>query len=55
MQGISVEAKKAYFARVRKGNFAESLRLEGIEAPSAGKYATKAEIIRHYRQISRSR
>lgn len=51
MTAISIATKKAYFARVRRSNYAASLRLEGFrsEAGDAGRDLPSREVIvRHY-------
>lgn len=53
MKTPGIEAKKAYFARVRRSNYAASLRLEGFDVSPAD--ATRAlpareAILRIYRK-----
>ena len=55
MSSPSVQAKKAYFAKVRKANYSASLRLEGFVVQKDGamkKHASrKAAVIAHTRQV----
>jgi hypothetical protein len=51
MSAPSLQAKKAYFAKVRRRNYAASLRLEGFEAAgSTVKHKSrKAAVLAHVR------
>lgn len=55
MSSPSFEAKKAYFAKVRKANYSASLRLEGFvvqKDEAVRKHASrKAAVIAHTRQV----
>lgn len=54
VKAISVEAKKAYFAKTRRSNYAASLRLEGFNVQRKGasdKLPTKESLINHYRKV----
>lgn len=52
MSDLSLEAKKAYFARVRRKNYMASLRLEGfIVEDGVTKYKSREEaVLAHTRQ-----
>ena len=52
MSSLTLEAKKAYFSRVRKANYEASLRLEGfVVTEGAIKHSSrKAAVIAHTRQ-----
>jgi hypothetical protein len=48
LSSITYEAKKAYFARVRRRNYLASLRIEGFEIKemaTAEKLPSKAEVL----------
>jgi len=49
MTDLSLKAKQAYFARVRRANYAASLRLEGING-NCRPASCKADIIAKYRR-----
>lgn len=54
---LSLEAKRAYYARIRQANYAASLRLEGFDVPDDT--ATKAlpsreEVLKRYRSSARA-
>lgn len=51
MSGPSLQAKKAYFAKVRRSNYAASLRLEGFKANAgAVKHTSRnAAVLAHTR------
>lgn len=55
MSSPSIKAKKAYFAKARKANYAASLRLEGFVVQTEGpvkKHASrKAAVIAHTQQV----
>ena len=55
MSSSSLQAKKAYFAKARKANYAASLRLEGFVVQKHGavkKHASrKAAVVAHTRQV----
>ena len=55
MSSASLQAKKAYFAKVRKANYSASLRLEGFVVQKDGvlkKHASrKAAVMAHTRQV----
>jgi len=53
MSSLSLMAKKAYFAKVRRANYAASLRLEGFDVPERGlkpRFSSREEAIRFYLQ-----
>lgn len=54
MSSPSLKAKKAYFASVRRRNYAASLRLEGFDVPkktSDPRFSSREEAVRfHFRQ-----
>ncbi|MGB1921741.1 YhfG family protein [uncultured Alcanivorax sp.] len=54
MSSPSLKAKKAYFAKVCRRNYAASLRLEGFDVPrktSEPRFSSKEEAVRfHSRQ-----
>lgn len=52
MPALSLQAKKAYFAKVRQSNYAASLRLEGFDVTPADadrKLPTRAAVLDAYR------
>ena len=54
MKEISVEAKKAYFAKTRRSNYTASLRLEGFSdqyADASRKLPTKEALLNRYRKV----
>lgn len=54
VKAISVEAKKAYFAKTRRSNYTASLRLEGFSvqrADASRELPTKETLINRYRKV----
>ena len=54
MKSLSVEAKKAYFAKTRRSNYIASLRLEGFSvqrADASRKLPTKETLVNRYRKV----
>jgi hypothetical protein len=52
MQTPSLQAKKAYYAKTRKSNYAASLRLEGFESSPADAdrpLRTREEVLNSFR------
>lgn len=50
----SLQAKKAYFARIRRSNYVASLRLEGFkvgEEDVVRELPSRAAVLRAYRQV----
>ncbi|MNK60507.1 hypothetical protein D3C87_796410 [compost metagenome] len=53
MQKISLQAKLAYYAKIRRSNFVASLRLEGFEVTredSKRELPSREETLRGYRK-----
>ncbi|PAV24485.1 uncharacterized protein DUF2559 [Tamilnaduibacter salinus] len=51
MASSSLEAKRAYFAKTRRANYAASLRLEGFDVKSGDvKYASRRAAVRAHRK-----
>lgn len=53
MSDPSLEAKKAYFSKVRRSNYAASLRLEGFTVKEDGvkHRSRKAAVLAHTRRV----
>jgi len=52
MSNLSLQTKKAYYAKVRQSNYAASLRLEGIDVATADadrKPPSREAVLRAYR------
>ncbi|SDM27405.1 Protein of unknown function [Modicisalibacter muralis] len=51
MPNVSLKAKQAYFAKVKRANYAASLRLEGVNMVSSPQpMGSKAAVLKRYRQ-----
>lgn len=49
MESLSFQEKKAYFAKVRRDNYRESMRLEGFDMRGwKPRYRTRKEAVRAY-------
>lgn len=52
MSNVSLQTKKAYYAKVRQSNYAASLRLEGFDVVPADadrKLSSREAVLRAYR------
>ncbi|MBD3896561.1 DUF2559 family protein [Halomonas sp. ML-15] len=49
MPDISLKAKQAYFAKVKRANYKASMHLEGFTLPAADNTLTREAILAKYR------
>lgn len=56
MSAPSLQAKKAYFAKVRRRNYAASLRLEGFDASTrAGKHQSRKAAVQAHTRAAKAK